>query len=198
MDTWCFDEKSRGFVGSLSSKMFREIHLFRPQRPLNDGSIYIFDTLKGLLSMTDPYGHAIAYSDDGISHSSGASLMFERDTTSERIKRIVDQLGREIEYRYGDDGMLEQVIQKGGGSYAVRVLENYVYNKGLNEVPVLKEIIAPDGPRLGTFEYDSQGRKTGQINHEGNRVLFGYDVPEHHYSVTDRRGNPTEYSYQYP
>ncbi|MCP4398874.1 MAG: RHS repeat protein [bacterium] len=92
-------------------------------------------------------------------------------------------------------GMLEQVIQKGGGSYAVRVLENYGYNKGLNEVPVLKDIIAPDGTRLGTFEYDSQGRKTGLIDHEGNRVLFGYDAPEHHYTVTDRRGNPTEYTY---
>ena len=162
---------------------------------LDDGSVYLFDKEKGLLSMTDPYGHAIAYSDDGISHSSGASLSFERDTSSDRIERIVDELGRTIEYQYGDDGMLEQVIQKGGGSYAARVLENYAYNKGLNEVPVLKDIIAPDGTRLGTFEYDSQGRKTGLIDHEGNRVLFGYDAPEHHYTVTDRRGNPTSYSY---
>ncbi|MCP4398516.1 MAG: hypothetical protein GY801_14620, partial [bacterium] len=99
---------------------------------LEDGSVYLFDKDKGLLSMTDPYGHAIAYSDDGISHSSGASLSFERDTTSERIERIVNQLGREIECRYGDDGMLEQVIQK-GGSYAVRVLENYAYNKEIKE-----------------------------------------------------------------
>ncbi|MCP4397673.1 MAG: hypothetical protein GY801_10290, partial [bacterium] len=64
---------------------------------LEDGSVYLFDKDKGLLSMTDPYGHAIAYSDDGISHShstgsgqaSGTSLVFERDTTSERIERIV-------------------------------------------------------------------------------------------------------------
>ncbi len=83
--------------------------------------------------MTDPYGHAIAYSDDGISHvhstglgqASGVSLVFERDTGIERIKRIVDQLGRTIEYRDGEDGMLEQVIQKGGGSYATKVLESY-------------------------------------------------------------------------
>ena len=162
---------------------------------LEDGSVYMFDTHKGLLSMTDPYGHAIEYSDDGISHSSGASLSFERDTSSDRIERIVDELGRTIEYQYDEDGMLEQVIQKGSGSYAARVLENYAYNKGLNEVPVLKDIIAPDGTRLGTFEYDSQGRKTGLIDHEGNRVLFGYDAPEHHYTVTDRRGNPTSYSY---
>ena len=161
---------------------------------LEDGSVYLFDKEKGLLSMTDPYGHAIAYSDDGISHSSGAILSFERDTEN-RIERIVDQLGRTIEYRYGEDGMLEQVIQKGGGSYAARVLENYAYNMGINEIPVLKDIIAPDGTRLGTFEYDSQGRKTGLIDHEGNRVLFGYDAPEHHYTVSDRRGNPTSYSY---
>ncbi|MCP4398254.1 MAG: RHS repeat protein [bacterium] len=153
--------------------------------------------------MTDPYGHAIASSDDGISHShstgsgqaSGASLVFERDTTSERIERIVNQLGREIEYRYGDDGMLKQVIQKGEGPYAAKVLESYVYQKRAKEAPVLKDILAPDGTRLGTFEYDSQGRKIGPINHEGNRVLFGYNAPEHHYAVTDRRGNPIEYTY---
>ena len=161
---------------------------------LEDGSVYLFDKDKGLLSMTDPYGHAIEYSDDGISHSSGASLSFERDTES-RIEQVVDQLGRTIEYQYDDDGMLEQVIQKGGGSYAVKVLENYAYSKGVNEVPILKDIIAPDGTYLGTFEYDSQGRKTGLIDHEGNRVLFGYDAPEHHYTVTDRRGNPTDYTY---
>lgn len=161
---------------------------------LEDGTVYIINQQTGIERITDPYGHQISYSDTQIAHSSGDVLTIERDTSS-RVERMTDQLGRTIEYHYDEHGMLEQVIQKGEGSYATRVLEHYAYQQGVAEQPVLQDILAPDGTRLGTFEYDSQGRKTGLIDHEGNRVLFGYDAPEHHYTVTDRRGNPTEYTY---
>ncbi|MCP4387830.1 MAG: RHS repeat protein, partial [Gammaproteobacteria bacterium] len=163
---------------------------------LEDGTVYIISKDKGIESITDPYGHDISYSDTQIAHSSGDVLTIERDTGA-RIESITDQLGRTIEYHYDENGMLQQVIQKGGGgSYATRVLEAYAYNQGLvGEKPTLKDIIAPDGTRLGTFEYDSSGRKTGLIDHEGNRVIFGYDAPNHEYAVTDRRGNATTYTY---
>ena len=157
---------------------------------LEDGTMYIINQQTGIESITDPYGHQISYSDTQIAHSSGDVLSIERDT-SNHIERITDQLGRTIEYHYDENGMLEQVIQHGEGSYATRVLEHYAYQQGVAEQPVLKDILAPDGTRLGTFEYDSQGRKIGLIDHEGNHVLFDFDASEHHYTVTDRRGNPT-------
>ena len=169
---------------------------------LEDGTIYIVDKHQGLLSITDPYGHAISYSDDAITHSTstgsgqafGASLSIERDT-SNRIEYIKDQLGRTVEYQYDEDGKLTKVIQHGEGPYLMRVLEAMGYQKGIFERPVLKDIIAPDGTRLGAFEYDSSGRKTALIDHNGNRVLFGYNAPSHEYTVFDRRGNPTTYTY---
>jgi YD repeat-containing protein len=86
----------------------------------------------------------------------------------------------------------------------MKVLENYAYQLADSGYfqgdetfarPVLKDILAPDGTRWARSNTIPRGAKTGLIDHEGNRVLFGYDAPEHHYTVTDRRGNPTEYTY---
>jgi YD repeat-containing protein len=78
---------------------------------LEDGTVYIINQQTGIESITDPYGHQISYSDTQIAHSSGDVLTIERDTSS-RVERITDQLGRTIEYRYDEDGMLQQVIQQ--------------------------------------------------------------------------------------
>ena len=117
---------------------------------LEDGTVYIINQQTGIESITDPYGHQISYSDSQIAHfrstgsgqASGDVLSIERDT-SNHIERITDQLGRTIEYRYDENGMLQQVIQHGEGSYATRVLENYAYQQGVAEQPVLKDILAP-------------------------------------------------------
>jgi len=49
--------------------------------------------------------------------------------------------------------MLTKVIQHGEGPYPMRVLEEFGYQQGIFERPVLKDIMAPDGTRLGAFEY---------------------------------------------
>ncbi len=93
---------------------------------LEDGSIYVVDSNKGLISMTDPYGHAIEYRDDGITHSSGASLTFTRDT-SNRIEGISDAMGRMFEYRYDEYGMLEDVVQLNEGPFDAVSLSAFAY-----------------------------------------------------------------------
>ncbi|GBC61016.1 hypothetical protein DENIS_1976 [Desulfonema ishimotonii] len=174
------------------------IRPFEPKRfrlTLPDGRAYVLDTDRGLESMTDVYGRTVSYDNDGIHHSSGVSITFTRGAGN-RIETITDGWGREVTYHYGADGTLEKVVQEEGGLPGpIRYLGNYACQQGMAEKPVLKEIRAPDGTVLGTFEYDSRDRVIGMLDADGNRVLYGYDLPNHTQTVTDRRNNPTVYEY---
>ncbi|MCP4138554.1 MAG: hypothetical protein GY754_46780, partial [bacterium] len=174
-----------------------DMRLYNPSRfryTAVDGKIFIINTEKGLESVTDTYGHTISYDDDSIKHSSGATIAIERGTGN-RIETISDQLGRTYEYHYNEDGVLDRVVQKGDGPMALRFAGAYSYNMGITEKPVLKAIKAPDGTELGQFEYNSEGRLIGMIDGNGNRVMYGFDIPNHRQTVTDRLGNETLYEY---
>ncbi len=157
-----------------------------------DGTQYVISE-DGIESMTDPYGNSVSYDNDGIHHSSGASLVFDRGAGN-RIEKVTDQFGGEVEYHYDADGNLEQVIQT-KISGASNMINKYAYATGVAERPVLKDIEAPDGTKLGQFEYDSNGRMTAMIDADGNRIIYGYDLPNHEQTITDRNGNATIYNY---
>ncbi|MCP4130822.1 MAG: hypothetical protein GY754_07555, partial [bacterium] len=136
-----------------------DMRLFNPSRfsyTAVDGTVYVINSKKGIESITDTYGRTVNYNEDGISHSSGISIAFERDS-SNRIETVKGPFGKEYEYRYGDDGMLEKVVEKGDGPQLFRMMGNYTYCKGFMRKRI-KEIKAPDGKVLGSFEYDSKGR----------------------------------------
>ncbi|MCP4692411.1 MAG: RHS repeat protein, partial [Desulfobacterales bacterium] len=164
---------------------------FKYTRP--DGTVFIISR-SGLESVTDAHGHTVSYTNTGVHHSSGLSIEFTRGADN-RIEMITDPYGRQIEYHYTEDGMLERVIQVGGAPPQMRLLNTYGYGTGVFDRPVLKAIVAPDGAELGTFEYDAQGRATGLVDGNGNRVLWGFDLPNHRQTMTDRLGNTTIYEY---
>lgn len=163
---------------------------FEYTRP--DGTVYVISE-NGIESMTDVNGNTVTYGENGITHSSGAGIGFERDTTG-RIKTVTGPHGRKTEYHYDENGVLERVIQPGGESFQERMLANYAY-QATGERPLIKEIKAPDVTVLGKFEYDSSGRVKYLYDGEENRVLYGYDVENHEQEMTDRRGNVTKYEY---
>ncbi|MDH4318147.1 MAG: hypothetical protein OEV64_07130, partial [Desulfobulbaceae bacterium] len=127
------------------------VDLYNPTRfeiTLKEGTKYIVSTSKGLESMTDVYGHTISYTENSITHSDGGSITFERGEGN-RIEWITDIFGRKIEYIYGEDGMLEKVIRHGNDPVAIGMAYNYT---GLDDKITLKEIKAPDGTVLGSFD----------------------------------------------
>ena len=165
---------------------------FRYTRP--DGTSYVISAENGIESVTDVYGRTITYDEDGIYHSSGASLTFERGTDNS-IEKITDPLGRTVEYHYDAEGNLTSVVRSGRGSAAFRVLENMSYEYGVADEPVIKTITSPDGDTLGEFTYDSDGRMIGMTDANGNEVIYGFDIPGFAMSVTDRNGNQISYAY---
>ena len=167
--------------------------LFRLTRP--DGMTYIIHTEEGVRSMTDPHGHTVSYDRNGIHHSGGnMSITFERDA-GDRIRKVTDPDGRETEYHYDENGMLEKVERLGGGGYQNSILAKYAYEAGVSGRTVLKAVKAPDGTELGKFEYDTMGRMTAFIDGGGKRTEYLSDVANHRQEVTDRRGNVTVYEY---
>jgi len=173
---------------------------FELTRP--DGTVYVISTGTGIERMTDSHGHTVDYDEGGVHHTSRdengevrtASIGFERDDTG-RIRRITGPDGRETEYHYDENGMLEKVIQVGEGSPTDRMLSNYAYAHGAADRPLIKEIKAPDGTVLGSFEYDTAGRMVAMTDGGNNRILYGFDVPNHRQDMKDRRGNITRYEY---
>ncbi|MGA1840629.1 MAG: RHS repeat-associated core domain-containing protein, partial [bacterium] len=179
------------------------ITIYNPKRfklTTREGTVYVINSETGIESITDQYGHTISYDDAGIHHSSGVSIAFERGVGN-RIERIKDPQGRTIEYHYDEEGYLEKIVQNGGMTGQERIMAQYSYageGKSLFGDSLkrdLRKIIAPDGTELGQFEYDASGRMTGLIDANGNRVIYGYDVPNHRQTITDRLGNVTTYTY---
>ena len=165
------------------------VDLYNPQRfryTTPDGTRYIVSSQNGIEGVTDNYGRTLSYDDSGIHHSSGVSLTFERGADN-RIEKITGPYGREVTYHYDADGMLEKVVQNTAVS---PTFQKYFYG-GTR----LEAIEAPDGTQLGSFEYDWDGRITAMIDPDGNRVIYGHDLPNNRQEITDRRGNVTVYHY---
>ncbi len=165
---------------------------FRYTKP--DGTTYILNTETGIESITDIYGNSITYTSSSITASSGVSISIERGA-GDRIERITDPLGRTVEYHYDARGMLEKVVQTGPEPELFRTLARYGYTAGLFGASKLEDIVAPDGTVLGRFEYDAQGRMTALIDAQGNRIIYGFDVPSHKSGITDRLGRTTLYEF---
>ena len=165
---------------------------FRYTRP--DGTKIVINTETGIESITDVYGNAISYSEAGITHSSGASISFERGTDN-RIEKAADYFGNEVVYRYDAEGNLTEAELVGSEPQFQRMLGNYLSIRGFLGKPQIRAIKAPDGTSLGSFEYDNKGRVTAMTDANGKRLIYGFDTEHHRQTITDRRGFATVYEY---
>src|SRR5262249_49236964 len=77
--------------------------LFRYATP--EGYVYVIDETDGLHSVTDPNGNTLTITRDGITHSSGKNVRFERDSQG-RITAIIDAAGNAMTYDYDATGNL--------------------------------------------------------------------------------------------
>ncbi|WP_157679154.1 RHS repeat domain-containing protein [Methylovulum psychrotolerans] len=59
----------------------------------------------GLEKVQDPFGNTLTYSKNGIVHSAGLSVAFQRDGQG-RITRITDPQGQSLQYSYTPQGGL--------------------------------------------------------------------------------------------
>ncbi|WP_199524821.1 Ig-like domain-containing protein [Pseudoalteromonas sp. bablab_jr011] len=141
---------------------------------------YTFDLNEGFTieRITTPTGHTLTYTKNGIIHSGGMSITFERDA-NDRIKKILLPDNTSISYEYDENGDLivhKDQLQQG---------TEFTYNKSHG----LLDIIAANGVRIVRNEYDEQGRLVAQIDADGNRLEFTHELDANRQLIKDRRGN---------
>ncbi|WP_020405643.1 tandem-95 repeat protein [Hahella ganghwensis] len=148
------------------------------------GYIYYLDQNFGVKKVEDPNGHTLTYTNNGIYHSSGKAVTFNRDSLG-RITTITDLNGHTLNYTYNIDGDLSVTAD------ALDEETSYTYNQSHG----LLDIIDPLGRTIVRNIYDDDGRLIAQEDSDGNRTDFNHDIEGRQSVVTDRNGNTSFFYY---
>src|SRR3546814_3411862 len=109
--------------------------------------------------IVDPNGNTITITDDGIIHSAGASVEFERDALG-RIVAVTDPEGERQTYTYDARGDLVAHTDREGNTTRFRYADPHK----------LVEVMDPLGRPLAKLEYDDLGRLVASTDPTGRRV----------------------------
>ena len=144
------------------------LNVYHPEKyklTTEDGTVYIINANTGVESITDVNGNVITFDEDGVYHSDGKSIVFNRDDKG-RISKITGPTGKQVSYQYNENGDLASVTDILGGT------TKFVYD----EEHYLSEIIDPRGIKVARNEYDGEGRLIATIDAGGNRTEFKHDI----------------------
>jgi YD repeat-containing protein len=188
-------ESDDGFPTSDYEPAFSDFTFTAP-----DGTKYNFDGSGNVSQHTDRNGNYLQYSYNGIVHSSGEQVIFDRDPTSGNITAIYDPNSQDgfgnitgpatVTYAYDGLGNLtnmNRLVNFGTGTY---LTNNYGFTNGSfpNNVTATTD---PRGVVAAGYFYDSGGRLTRQYDGLGNYTSYIYDTANHRQIVTDRLNNST-------
>jgi len=129
------------------------------------GYVYVIDQAVGLKTVTDPNGNTLTYTDNGIFHSDGKSVVFERNPSGQ-IDAIVDPMGNRYEYTRDANGDLTRATDPEAAQ------STYTYNSSHG----LLEMFDPLGRKLLKNLYNDDGRLIAQEDGEGHRTDFDHDI----------------------
>jgi len=154
-----------------------------------EGFVYILNQAFGIETVTDPNGNTLTYTDNGIFHSDGKSVLFNRDAQG-RIASITDPNGQTVmDYVYDQAGDLTHakdataIAQAGNGT-------QYAYNTQ----HAMTDINDPLDRPVIINHYDADGRLYAQeIN--GVFKYFDHQLSANQSIVTDFDGRVTIYDY---
>ncbi|AJQ96673.1 choice-of-anchor A family protein [Gynuella sunshinyii] len=138
----------------------------------------------GIDKVVDPNGNTLTYTNNGIFHSSGKAITFNRDSKG-RITSITDPNGHRLDYRYDNNGNLTV------SEDALDAQTTYVYNRSHG----LLDLVDPLGRTLIKNIYDDNGRLIAQEDNDGQRIDFNHDIAGRESVVSDRNGHTTFYYY---
>ncbi len=151
-----------------------------------DGTTYHYNQFNGLDKIADRNQNELVYTYDGITHSSGESVQFNRDAEG-RIIEVVAPDGNLITYAYDTAGDLVSVTDQ------ENLTSSYSYFS--DPAHYLETIIDSLGHQAARYEYDADGRLTAFTNALGNRFEQAYDPAAFSGTFTDAKGNVTELFY---
>ena len=164
---------------------------FNPASSLFQPLTYTLTTLGGLTfqidpvtgkanSITDRNNNQLVFDENGVTHSSGKGITFNRDAQG-RIISIIDPMGIPISFEYDEHGDLVSVLDRE---------ENMTQFDYREDIPhYLEKITDPLGRTGVRSEYDEEGRLMGIDNETSGERTFEYDLENFSSGVMDSFGN---------
>jgi RHS repeat-associated protein len=157
-----------------------------------EGFIFTIDQGKGLLQVADPNGNTITINRNGLTHSSGKSVVFGRDSQG-RITSITDPQGKAALYAYDPEtGDLQSLTD--------RQLSSTFY--GYAQTPTfpghLLATISDDFHLSGSLlsnNYDTAGHLQNTTDGQRQTVAYNVQQASNQETITDRNGNASVYTY---
>ncbi|WGO96912.1 putative Ig domain-containing protein [Saccharophagus degradans] len=173
-------------IGVTESEPY-DVHQY--QLITRSGYIYKLDQYFGVKTIEDPNGNILTYSEDGILHSGGKSVTFNRNADG-LIDQIVDPRGNVYEYvRDGRNDLVNYLEPSVDNSPVNGTVYTYNSSHGL------LEILDPMMRRVVKNIYDDNGRLIAQEDQAGNRKTFDHDLDANSSVVTDLDNRTTVYNY---
>ena len=156
---------------------------------LRDLSVYAFDILGRISTITDRNGHGLTFNYVGANLSTivgpAGRVLLVFTYSGGKLSQVTDVIGRAINYAYDVDDNLISITDPKNQTTTLNYDDNHR----------LASITDANGHTFLTNEYDEDGRVITQWDAEGYSTAFFYNILEHDTTVTDRRGNPTNYDY---
>ena len=149
-----------------------------------EGVSYVINQQTGVSSLSDRYGNTLTINANGVVHSSGKSIAFERDAQG-RIKKIIDPNGNPQTYNYDANGDLVTFTDRETNP------TTFTYDPG----HYLKALVDARGVNLLTNQYDASGRLIGQTDADNKPLTYDHDIANRVETVTDRLGRQTRFEY---
>jgi len=156
-----------------------------------DGTQFEVEQGVGIRELSDPNENTLTFTDNGIFHSDGKSILFTRDADG-NITEVIAPDGTKILYGYDAAGDLVSVTDQTGD------ITSFTYGgAGVGAPPAhyLSEIIDPRGEVPARMFYDEDGRLVRSVDADGNEILYDHDIEGRQEFVTDRRGFNTVFVY---
>lgn len=160
---------------------------FNPDRYLYtqlDGTQVVVTRTHGVESIKDTNGNQITITPGGISHTSGAAVIFTRDANG-RITSITDPSGKIQTYVISPAGDLASRTDAAGNT------TSYFYNAQHGVV----RVVDPLGNQAARTEYDDQGRLLSITDAAGHTTKYNPDLPGRQEQIEDVLGNITVFNY---
>ena len=164
---------------TLEPKDFDQYRLTLPS-----GEVMLIDQVGGIRQLTDANNNTLTINSNGITHSSGKSVTFTRDSLG-RITQITDPAGVSMTYSYDARGDLVSFRDRENNQ------STYTYNSSHG----LLTITDPTGSQPLRNEYDENGRLVRQIDAFGKIININVDPALRQEVVTDRLGHSTIFEY---
>jgi RHS repeat-associated protein len=173
-----------GFPGPVHLFRQSDFTIYDPDRyrlTLPDGRELLIDEEDGLERLTDLNGNRLTISSGGITHSSGKSVLFDRDAQG-RIESITDPEGNSMVYVYDGSGDLETYTDREENATTFTYLAAIAHH--------LDSIEDPRGITPIRNDYDPvTGRLIRHTDAFGKTIEYTHDLDTRQEIIEDREGN---------